>query len=106
MKIDINDPRITAFALGELQGRDAREMARAVHRDMRIRKAVDEVRGTSYLLQETFGAGEVQMLTSSQRITVRSAGGAAVITDIESGRSADVPVWKRPANLPVLCKEQ
>ncbi|GEM_PF-2937644 len=94
MKIDINDPRITAFALGELQGRDAREMARAVHRDARIRKAVDEVRGTSYLLQETFGAGEAQMLTSSQRMTVRSAGGAAVITDIAT--RSHVPVWKRP----------
>jgi len=50
MKIDINDPRITAFALGELQGPDAVEIARAVHSDSRIRTAVDEVRETSFVL--------------------------------------------------------
>ena len=93
MKIDINDPRITAFALGELQGRDAIEMARAVHADSRIRVAVDEVRGTSMILMEALGDGEAQMLTAGQRKTIRSAGACAAITDIASAR---VPVWKKP----------
>lgn len=93
MKIDINDPRITAFALGELEGSDAVEIARAVHQDARIRAAVDEVRETSFLLTDSLGGGGALLLTSSQRQTVRSAGASPVIEDIASAR---VPVWKRP----------
>lgn len=93
MKIDIHDPRITAFALGELQGRDAREMARAVHRDARIRQAVDEVRATSFLLLESLGGEDVSMLTPSQRKTVRRAGSGVVVAEIDH---AKVAVWKRP----------
>ncbi|NWK57261.1 von Willebrand factor type A domain-containing protein [Verrucomicrobiaceae bacterium N1E253] len=93
MNIDINDPRITAFALGELKGTDAVEMARAVQRDPRIRAAVDEVRETSFLLLDSLGGGEVEMLTSAQRQAVRSAGSNPVIEDIAS---AHMPWWKHP----------
>ena len=94
MKIDINDPRITAFALGELNGSDAIAIARAVRTDARVRAAVDEARETSCLLRGTLGGGEVHLLTPDQREAVRSAGDRAVITDIASAR---VPFWKRPA---------
>ena len=67
MKIDINDPRITAFALGELTGSDATEIARAVRSDLRIRATVEEVRETAALLHGTIGGGEVNLLTSEQR---------------------------------------
>ncbi|PID95918.1 MAG: hypothetical protein CSA84_07575 [Actinomycetales bacterium] len=94
MKIDPNDPRITAFALGELKGVDAVEIARAVRTDARVRAAVDEVRETAGLLMETLGGGECHMLTAEQRETIRKAGASPVITDIASAR---VPFWKRPA---------
>ncbi len=63
MKIDLNDPRITAFALGELQGNDAIEIARAVRTDARVCAAVDEVRETSSMLMETLGGNENHLLT-------------------------------------------
>jgi len=91
MKIDINDPRITAFALGELKGDDAIEIARAVQSDERIREAVDEMRETSFVLLKSLGGGEAPMLTSSQREAIRRAG--PVITDIASARDS---VWKKP----------
>ncbi|MBK1831504.1 von Willebrand factor type A domain-containing protein [Verrucomicrobiaceae bacterium R5-34] len=94
MKIDVNDPRITAFALGELTGSEAVEIARAMHSDPRIRRAVDEVRETASLLHGTLGDGASEFLTPEQRETVRSAGGGPVIEDIASGQ---VPFWKRPA---------
>lgn len=94
MKIDINDPRITAFALGELTGSDATEIARAVRSDLRIRATVEEVRETAALLHGTIGGGEVNLLTSEQREAVRSAGGSSTVTDIASAR---IPIWKRPA---------
>ena len=91
MKIDINDPRITAFALGELKGDDAIEIARAVQSDERIREAVDEVRDTSFVILKSLGGGEASMLTSAQRVAIRRAG--PVITDIASARDS---VWKKP----------
>lgn len=93
MKIDINDPRITAFALGELKGADARELARAVQDDPRIRAAVEEARETSFVLFESLGGGEAHMLTASQRESVRSAGASPVIEDLASARES---FWKKP----------
>ncbi|BDS06388.1 hypothetical protein NT6N_14280 [Oceaniferula spumae] len=94
MKIDVNDPRITAFALGELTGADATEIARAMRTDPRIRSAVDEVRDTASLLHDTLGGGKTHLLTADQRAAVRSAGEGPKITDIAS---AKVPFWKQPA---------
>jgi len=94
MKIDINDPRITAFALGELTGGEATEIARAMRTDPRVRSAVDEVRETASMLHGTLGGGATQFLTTEQRATVRSAGEGPVIADIASAR---VSFWKRPA---------
>ncbi len=96
MNIDINDPRITAFALGELTGSDAAELARAVRSDMNIRQAVEEVRDTAALLHGTIGGGEVHLLTPEQRETIRSAGndGSAMLM---AASSKEVPFWRRPA---------
>lgn len=94
MKIDVNDPRITAFALGELTGSEAAEIARAMRADPRVRSAVDEVRETASMLYDTLGGGMTQFLTAEQRDTVRSAGEGPVIADIASAR---VSFWKRPA---------
>ncbi|MGB0991418.1 MAG: VWA domain-containing protein [Akkermansiaceae bacterium] len=93
MKIDSNDPRITAFALGELHGDEAVEIARAVRSDAKARAAVEQARETSF---ELLGAlhGEADMLTTQQRETVRRAGNSPVITDIASART---PIWKQPA---------
>jgi len=93
MNLDINDPRITAFALGELQGSDAAEIARAVRNDPKIRAAVDEVRETSFSLMEVFG-GEAPMLTAAQRQKVRSAGGV-VIAEIEQVSQRRELGWKK-----------
>lgn len=94
MKIDLNDPRITAFALGELKGNDAIEIARAVRTDTRVRAAVDEVRDTSCMLMETLGGNETHLLTSEQRDAVRGAGSSSVITDISSAKQS---FWTNPA---------
>lgn len=94
MKIDLNDPRITAFALGELTGADAIEMARAVRSDGRVRKVVEEVRETALLLGDALSPGGAELLTRGQREVIRSAGAGPVIGDIASAR---VPFWKKPA---------
>lgn len=92
MKINLDDPRITAFALGELSGRDAVEIARAVRSDPRVSRAVDEVRQTASVLGDVFSDDGAEMLTAAQRDAIRSAGASPVITDIGSARGS---VWKK-----------
>ncbi|MCP5534749.1 MAG: von Willebrand factor type A domain-containing protein [Akkermansiaceae bacterium] len=94
MKIDLNDPRITAFALGELKGNDAIEIARAVRMDARVRNAVDEARETASLLMESLGGNKTFMLTPEQRRAVRRAGPSPATADLPS---AKVPFWRHPA---------
>lgn len=93
MKINEDDPRITAFALGELKGNDAIEIARAVQSDERIREAVSEVRDTSFLLLDSLRGGETPMLTSAQRDNIRRAGAGPVMLD---KASVSIFVWKKP----------
>ncbi len=93
MKIDINDPRITAFALGELTGSEAIEIARAVRSDLRVRAAVEETRETAALLHGSVGGGQVGLLTTEQREAVHSAGGEGPLTQLTS---AEVSFWRRP----------
>jgi len=97
MKINLNDPRITAFALGELKGQDAVDLARAVRVDGRVRAAVDAARETSSLLLGTLGDGETYMLTATQRDAVRSAAGMADTTNLTVGEPRSAAFWKNPA---------
>ena len=94
MKINLDDPRVTAFALGELTGDDAIEMARAVRSDERVRRAVDEARDMAHILGTALSPFGSEMLTPDQRAVIRSVGSSPVIEDIAS---AKVPFWKKPA---------
>ena len=46
-KFDVNDPLLTAFALGELEGQEAIEMAKFVENDPEAKKFVEEIRETA-----------------------------------------------------------
>jgi Ca-activated chloride channel family protein len=46
-RLDPDDPRLTAYALGELEGDDAARMAVAVAADPALRAAVEEIRATA-----------------------------------------------------------
>lgn len=95
MKIELNDPRITAFAIGELTGDDAIELARVVCSDGRIAKAVEEARDTARLVREIMSPDGATMLTREQLIAVRSAGSSPVISEIAS--STRISFWRKPA---------
>ena len=94
MKIELNDPRITAFAIGELTGDDAIELARVVCSDVRIAKAVEEARDTARLVREIMSPDGATMLTREQLIAVRSAGSSPVISEIAS--STRISFWRKP----------
>ena len=74
MKIDLKDPRLTAFALGELKGDDAVEIAQAMSDDPLIRDEVDSIRATAFILKDVFdraSLGGADMLEAEQRQKIR-----------------------------------
>ena len=73
MKITPDDPRISAYLLGELGPAEAAEIERAAAADPAIRLSLDEMRRTTAFLDGLFGAGEAA-LHPAQREAILRAG--------------------------------
>ncbi|MEP4079371.1 hypothetical protein [Haloferula sp.] len=74
MKVTPDDPRLSAYLLGELSPDEAALIERAVAADPAIRMSLDELGKTTGLLEDIFGAGESERLLLSQREAIRRAG--------------------------------
>ena len=72
MKIDINDPRWTAYALGEITDEQEKaELERILEQSPEMRQLVEEIRQTGDLLGRELQAEPVVALTPAQRNRVR-----------------------------------
>lgn len=68
MRIDANDPRWTAYALGELSdGREIAELDKALEESAEMRKLVEDIRETARLLRNELRAEPSFNLTEAQR---------------------------------------
>jgi len=76
MNLHPDDPRLSAWVLGELPADEAAEIARAVAADPALQAAADELRGVCHFLDGTFAA---PALRPEQREAVRRAGRATVV---------------------------
>lgn len=94
MKINLDDPRLTAFALGELEYEDAQEIARAIIEDKRLMDEVNAIRDTSFTLFEAFEGLDTNHLKPEQYEIIHSAGSS--ITSIEAPKSEKVSFFKNP----------
>jgi Ca-activated chloride channel family protein len=73
MKIDANDPRWTAYVLGELADeKDVAEIEAAVRESEEARVLVDEIRGTVGLLAKELQAEPAAVLSAGQRQQIES----------------------------------
>jgi Ca-activated chloride channel family protein len=70
MKLSPDDPKLTAYALGELPEVEAKEIARAMANSPELRKAVEEIRETASLLKTGFAAEPVAKLSEAQKEAV------------------------------------
>lgn len=68
-----DDPRLTAFALGELDPAEAEEIARAVEADPALQRLVEEIRGSAALLEQAFEKEEAPRLEETQRARIVEA---------------------------------
>jgi len=76
MNLDSDDPRLSAWVLGELPADEAAEVAQAVAADPALQAAADELRGVCHFLDGTFAAPG---LRPEQREAVRRAGRTNVV---------------------------
>ncbi|MCI0630932.1 MAG: von Willebrand factor type A domain-containing protein, partial [Phycisphaerales bacterium] len=65
--LDPNDPRLTAYALGELDREEAAAIERQIAEDESLAAAVNEIRQTASLLSAEFAAEPALGLTDEQR---------------------------------------
>ncbi len=87
----LEDPRLTAYALGELDAGEARALEAAMSRDESLRRAVAEIRQTLTMIEDSgVFAGEELALTTDQRTRVRRQPEAAN-TDAGPKRRVLVP---------------
>src|SRR5262249_42072143 len=72
-----NDPRLPAYALGELEGAERAEIEALVAKDEAARRAVDEIRATAAAVIAELGGVGAAKLTADQRASVAAKADAA-----------------------------
>jgi anti-sigma factor RsiW len=70
MKIDPNDPRLTAYVLGELDEGEQGGVERELIRSDAARQAVEEIQATAGLLKEEFSSEPGFELSQSQKALI------------------------------------
>lgn len=93
MKIDVNDPRLTAYAFGELPHEEAEAVRKAIKGKPELKKYVDELAQLSDLLSAGFGSNNSLKLHPDQRNAIHQAGKKPEPENIVSLRQS---AWKRP----------
>ena len=72
MTIDSNDPKLTAYVLGELDEQDHAEVEAAISQSAELRRVVDEIRSTTDLLaKELVGKSSIS-LSADQRTAIET----------------------------------
>jgi Ca-activated chloride channel family protein len=75
--IERDDPRLTAYALGELDAETARAVAEALRESEGLREAEAEIRGTADLLARALATEEAPALLPAQRTAIERQAPAA-----------------------------
>jgi len=73
MSFDANDPRLTAYALDELDDAERAEVEKLLEQSPEARAAVEEIRQTAELLTGEFANEPVAALSAEQRRAIEAA---------------------------------
>ena len=98
MTDEINDPKLTAYALGELDGAELAEVEALLESSPAARAAVDEIRAAADVLTRELAAEPGAALTVGQRETIQAAAtGAASSADSAAAATLVVRrLWWKP----------
>ncbi len=92
-KINDSDPRLTAYALGELPLHEADEVAKLLQADAALQTEVDSIEEISQLLSAGLGAETALKLKPKQRAKVYQSGKISTLAEVPSGQKKQ---WLRP----------
>jgi Ca-activated chloride channel family protein len=73
MKLDANDPKLTAYALGELDASERAEVEEALKADEESRRAVEEIRQVGEMLRAELGQERSPGLSEQHRKAIEAA---------------------------------
>lgn len=88
-----NDPRLTAYALGELSREESAEIAQQLKGNPELQKEVNEIDALGLSLAEAFGSTDTLKLSPTQRATVYQSGRIPTSDDVVSIHKKQ---WLRP----------
>lgn len=94
MKMTADDPRLTAYAFGELSPDEMELVASALVKQPELRKVVDDLGKVDTLLLKAFGGESGMRLSPDQRLAIHRAGRLPQVDKIVSLHTSR---WKRPA---------
>lgn len=92
-KINDSDPRLTAYALGELSMQEADEMSKLLQADRKLKNEVDSIQEIGELLSTSLGAEPSYKLTPEQRAQVYQSSKGSKLAEVPSGQKVQ---WLRP----------
>jgi Ca-activated chloride channel family protein len=99
MKLEPNDPRLTAYALGELAPREAAILEAELAESPEGQRALVEIRHTAELLRQALAAEPAPALSSDERARIIAATGAAGAEALErAGSGPHAPARARPVS--------
>ena len=88
-KLDANDPRLTAYALGELKADEALHVEAAVRADASLAAQVQQIQQAASMLRSGFASEPAPLLTQVQRQTIQQPPQPVARTLVFRGRA----VW-------------
>src|SRR5262245_41758067 len=94
MNIQPDDPRWTAYVLGELSETERQEIERELESSAEARELVEDIRMMSVMLKDELAKEAPAALSSAQRHELMLA--AAALPEPVSIETRRVPFWKRP----------
>lgn len=88
-----NDPRLTAYALGELTREETAEIAQQLQGNLKLQKEIEEIDSFGLALSAALGNNDAIKLSPSQRSTIFQSGRTPTSEDIISIHKKQ---WLRP----------
>jgi secreted protein with Ig-like and vWFA domain len=93
--LDADDPGLTAFALGELEGADAEHYADRVRQSPELQALVQQIQSEGQLLSAELRLEPIEPLTSDRRATIVAHAAVALPTQSTVTRESRRSLWIR-----------
>lgn len=100
--IDLSDPRLTAYALGELGAAECQEIDAAIQASPELQREVAAIRQSARLLQASLSAEACPGLTEAQRAAIAAESEPAATVQLPTGPAGAQGALRRAISLAIV----